>query len=67
MALVRDVIEKNYEDIYKLVNSYDGVNTAIKNAKRRMADFNDKKDLPSKYDPGTKVHELLIELKKYLD
>lgn len=58
---------KNYEDIYKLVDSYDGVNTAIKNAKRRMADFNDKKDSPSKYDPGTKVHELLIELKKYLD
>lgn len=49
------------------MDSYDGVNTAIKNAKRRMADFNDKKDLPSKYDPGTKVHELLIELKKYLD
>lgn len=58
---------KNYENIYNIVDSFDGVNTAIKNAKRRMADFDDKKDLPSKYDPGTKVHELVIELKKYLD
>ena len=26
---------KNYEDIYKLVNSYDGVNTAIKKCKKK--------------------------------
>lgn len=58
---------KNYEDIYSLVDSFDGVNTAIRNAKRRMADFDESKDLPSEYDPGTKVHELVIELKKYLD
>lgn len=58
---------KNYEDIYNIVDSFDGVKTAIRNAKRRMADFDDKKDLPSKYDPGTKVHELVLELKKYLD
>lgn len=59
--------KKNYEDIYNILDSFGGVNTAIKNARRRMADFDDKKDLPSKYDPGTKVHELVIELKKYLD
>lgn len=58
---------KNYEDIYNIVDSFDGVNTAIRNAKRRMAGFDHNKDLPSKYDPGTKVHELVIELKKYLD
>lgn len=58
---------KNYEDIYNIVDSFDGVNTAIRNAKRRMAGFDNNKDLPSKYDPGTKVHELVIELKKYLD
>lgn len=58
---------KNYEDIYSLVDSFNGVNTAIRNAKRRMADFDEGKDLPSEYDPGTKVHELVIELKKYLD
>lgn len=58
---------KNYENIYKLVDSFDGANTAIKNAKRRMIEFNEDKDLPSEYDPGTKVHELVIELKKYLD
>ena len=50
-----------------IVNTFDGVNTAIKNAKRRMASFDENKDLPSDYDPGTKVHELVIELKKYLD
>ena len=59
--------KKNYEDIYNILDSFGGVNTAIKNARRRMADFDEKKDLPSKYDPGTKVHELVIELKKYLD
>lgn len=58
---------KNYEDIYNIVDSFDGVNTAIRNAKRRMDSFDNNKDLPSKYDPGTKVHELVIELKKYLD
>ena len=34
---------------------------------RRMSDFDENKDLPSKYDPGTKVHELVMELKKYID
>lgn len=58
--------QKNYKDIYNMVDSFDGVNTAIKNAKRRMANFDEKKDLPSKYNPGTKVYELVIELKKYL-
>ena len=30
---------KNCENIYEPVDSYDGVNTAIKHAKRRMAEF----------------------------
>ena len=58
--------QKNYEDIYKLVDTFDGVNTAIKNAKRRMASFRNGIDRPSEYDPGTTVHELLQELKVYL-
>lgn len=33
------VYQKNYKDIYHMVNQNDGVNTAIKHAKRRMADF----------------------------
>ena len=44
--------KKNYEDIYNLLNSFDGVNTAIKNAKRRMESFRNGVDKPSKYDPG---------------
>lgn len=57
---------KNYEDIYEIVDTFDGVNTAIKNAKRRMADFDCRKDTPSKYDPGTMIYELVLELKRYL-
>lgn len=58
---------KNYEDIYNIVDTFDGVNGAIKNAKRRMADFNENKDNPSEYDPGTMVYELVQELKVYLN
>ena len=59
--------QKNYEDIYNMVNQNEGVNAAIKNAKRRMADFNSNKDKPSEYDPGTMVYKLVEELKSYLD
>lgn len=59
--------QKNYEDIYHMLNQNDGVNTAIKNAKRRMAAFDCNKDKPSAYDPGTMVYKLVEELKSYLD
>lgn len=59
--------KKNYEDIYDLVNRYDGVNTAISNAKRRMADFEKSGKKASEYDPGTKVHILVKNLKRYLE
>ena len=59
--------QKNYEDIYNMVNFNDGVNTAIKNAKRRMADFNSDQAKPSEFDPGTMVYKLVEELKSYLD
>lgn len=58
---------KNYEDIYNMVNIDDGVNSAIKNAKRRMGKFREGKDTPSEYNPGTMVHKLVEELKVYLD
>lgn len=58
---------KNYKDIYNLVNVYDGVNTAIKHAKRRMADFDTANNKPSEYDPGTEVYKLVEQLKKYID
>lgn len=58
---------KNYENIYDLVNTFDGVNTAIKNAKRRMVDFNLEKYRPSAFDPGTEVYKLVESLKSYLD
>ena len=59
--------QKNYENIYELIDSYDGVNTAIKYAKRRMDEFDESKDKPSLYDPGTTVYKLVEELKKYFD
>ena len=57
--------QKNQEDIYHIVDSYDGVNTAIKHAKRRMAAYG--KGKPSEYNPGTMVYQLVEELKWYLD
>lgn len=59
--------QKNYEDIYHMVDTYDGVNTAIKNAKRRMAGYKKGIDKASEYNPGTTVYRLVEELKKYLD
>lgn len=59
--------EKNYEEIYNMVNIYDGVNTAIKNAKRRMANFDETRNKPSEYDPGTEVYKLVEQLKSYLE
>lgn len=59
--------QKNYEDIYNMVNQNEGVNTAIKHAKRRIAGFSSNKDKPSEYDPGTMVYKLVEELKSYLD
>ncbi|MBP3610984.1 MAG: RloB domain-containing protein [Lachnospiraceae bacterium] len=58
---------KNYENIYTIVDRYDGVNTAIKHAKRRMNKFDENKDKPSEYDPGTTVYKLVEELKRYLE
>lgn len=61
------VYKKNYQDIYDLVNRYDGVNTAIRNAKRRMADYKPETCKPSEYDPGTNVYKLTEALTKYLN
>ena len=58
---------KNYDNIYDLVNTFNGAEIAIKNAKRRMAGFCEKSDVPSKYDPGTMVYRLVEQLKQYLD
>lgn len=58
---------KNYEDIYNIVDTFGGVNTAIKFAKNRMAGYNEKIMQPSDYNPGTMVFHLVEELKKYLE
>lgn len=59
--------KKNYKNVYSLVDIDNGVDVAIGNAKRRMSDFREDEDSPSEFCPGTKVHELVEELKEYLD
>lgn len=59
--------QKNYDEIYSMVNIYDGVNKAIKNAKCRMDEFEKGGCKPSEYDPGTMVHKLVEALKVYLE
>lgn len=66
-GLLKSGYDKNIENLYELLDSFGGVQTAIKNAKRRMADFNPKENKPSKYAPGTTVHILVEELRGYLE
>lgn len=66
-GLLRSGYKKNIKNLYELLDSFGCVETAIKNAKRRMADFDPKKDKPSKCAPGTTVHILVEELRKYLE
>lgn len=58
--------EKNKKDIFDIVNINNGVYTAISYAKRRMAQYNEKNQKPSEYNPGTTVHILVEELLTYL-
>ena len=59
--------KKNYKDLYTILDKHDGINIAIKNAKRRMKKFDPGQDSPSAYNPGTTVHLLVEELKQYLE
>lgn len=59
--------EKNYANIFEMVSQFDGVNTAVQHAKRRMAAYDENSMKPSEYDPGTMVYQLVEELLKYLE
>lgn len=59
--------QKNYEDIYAMLNSMGGVDAAVKHAKRRMEEFGKEKSKASEFDPGTTVYQLVEELKRYID
>jgi len=58
---------KNCSELYVIMDMNNGVEKAIVNAKRRMESFDYQSDLPSKYEPGTTVYQLVEELKKYID
>jgi len=54
---------KNRTDMYEILKP--NMNYAIANA-RRLEEINKNRD-PSASAPGTKVHELILHLKPYLD
>ncbi|MFC2477347.1 MAG: hypothetical protein ACFNTU_07685, partial [Catonella sp.] len=57
-----DIKLKTEQDIAEKENAL-----AIKNAKKRMKKFDELKNKPSQFDPGTTVYKLVEELKRYLD
>ncbi len=59
--------EKNLKNLYMLLDSIGGVDTAIRNAKRRMDNFRVGIDKPSAYAPGTMVYQLVDQLRSYLN
>ena len=50
-----------------MMNTYNKVNIAINNAKRRITRLHEIKNKPSQYDPGTEVYKLVEQLKLYLE
>jgi hypothetical protein len=58
--------DKNLEQHYYMLDSFGGVDTAIKHARRRMSKFKNDKGQPSTFDPGTTVFLLVEALREYL-
>ena len=58
--------DKNLEQLYNMLDSFGGVDTAIKHARRRMSRFKNDKGSPSTFDPGTTVFLLVETLREYL-
>jgi hypothetical protein len=58
--------DKNLEQLYNMLDSFGGVDTAIKHARRRMSKFKNDKGSPSTFDPGTTVFLLVETLREYL-
>ncbi len=58
--------DKNLEQLYYMLDSFGGVDTAIKHARRRMSKFKSDKGQPSTFDPGTTVFLLVDALREYL-
>lgn len=58
--------DKNLEQLYYMLDSFGGVDTAIKHARRRMSRFKNDKGSPSTFDSGTTVFLLVETLREYL-
>jgi len=58
--------EKNLPNIFELVTTYGSLKTAISNAKRVEKTYREG-TAPSRCWPCTKVHDLILELKPFLD
>lgn len=57
--------DKNIKSLFDEVTSKGSIDQAIRNSKRRMADYKNGKDIPSKFDPGNTVYCLAEELLDY--
>ena len=62
-----DGYRKNLENIFDQLDATVGVDTAVRNAKRRMSGFREGTDKPSGYAPGTMFHSLVEQLLAYLE
>ena len=60
------IYRKNYEEIYEMMERNNRVDIAVKNARKRMNSFDSEKGLPSNCNPGTRVHILVEELRRFL-
>ena len=60
------VYQKNDENIFEELSEEGRLDNAFANAKRRMGEFNSTKDVPSKFNPGTTVYQLVENLMQYL-
>ena len=58
--------EKNYKELFEILNSFGVPKIAINNAKKRMVNYNES-NKPSKYDPGTTVYKLVETLMEYIN
>ncbi len=65
-GLTSDGYNKNLPNLYELLDSIEGINTAIKNAKRRMADYDSETDPPSPMSTGTTAYTIVAKLISYI-
>ncbi|MDO5716289.1 MAG: RloB family protein [Tissierellia bacterium] len=64
--LGKGLYKKNYDRLFDMVAKDGGLDRAIQNAKERMKAYKKGVSWPSGFNPGTTVHLLVEELRKYI-